>query len=67
MLYKKPIYPRLGQNEKVYIKNRVYRSEIWNTQEGIVYELWDDANRTCFTRTVEQVSEAIKEKKIRRI
>ena len=63
----KPIHPRLGQDEKVYINGRLYRAELWHTPKGIEYELWDDSKKTFFTRTIQQVSDAIKDKKIKRL
>lgn len=64
-----PVYPRLGLNEVVSINGEKYRAEFWNSKTNPRYDffyLGDNGNEN-FTRSEKDVSQAITEKKIKRL
>lgn len=63
------IYPRLGCNEVVSIKGNRFRAELWHSHKGNYYEFINvgDVDIPNFTRSEKSVSQAILEKKIKRL
>ena len=63
-----PVLPRLCANEVVVINGNRYRAEFWNSHNAY-YEFINvgDKDLPNFTRTEQQVSDALISKKIKRI
>ncbi len=62
-----PIYPRLGQNEVVTIVGEKYRAEFWmGAKRYYEFVYLGENGKPNFTKTEQEVSNGILEKKIKR-
>ncbi len=66
MIAKGVIYPRLPCTSTVLIKGKKYIADMWYTPKGIVYELTDEKGFIAI-RTEQQISDALRDKKIIRL
>ena len=61
------IFPRIMAGSKVFIAGKYYTADFWHTPDSKgYYEFIGDGGKS-FKRTQEQVAEAIKDNKIRRL
>ncbi len=62
-----PIYPRLGNNESVLIAGEKYRAEFWQGKRRYYEFIYLGENgKSNFTKTEQEVSDGIIDKKIKR-